>query len=144
MSQQATAVTPFGLVTSNHLIYNVQRGWFSERSRQDIPLHHIISVRLEIKRHPIFAILLVLVTLAFQAAAPIGILISIIPLAFAVLLMWGSPLVRVNTIDGDLPPASGLPWTRPEAEWFVAAVEQCRRRCTAEAELDQLHSVSFR
>lgn len=144
MSQQETAVTPFGMVTSDHLIYNAQRGWLGERSRQDIPLRHIISVRLEIRRHPIFAILLVLGALACQAADPIGILISIIPLAFAVLLLWGSPIVRVNTINGDLPPASGLPWTRPEAEWFVAAVEQCRRRCTAEAELDQLHSVSFR
>jgi hypothetical protein len=144
MSPQETAVTPFGLVTSDHLSYNVQRGWLSESSRQDIPLSHVTSVRLEIRRHPVFAIILVLAALACQAADPIGILIAIIPLAFAVLLLWGSPLVRVNTIDGELPPTSGLPWTRPEAEWFVAAVEQCRRRCTAEAELDQLHSVSFR
>jgi hypothetical protein len=131
MSPQEKVVTPFGLVTSDHLIYNVQRGWLSEESRQDIPLRHVTSVRLEIRRHPIFAILLVLVALACQAADPIGILIAVIPLAFAVLLLWGSPLVRVNTIDGDLPPASGLPWTRPEAEWFVAAVEQCRSRCTS-------------
>jgi len=128
MSQQEKVVTPFGMVTSDHLIYHVQRGWLSERSCQDIPLRHVTSVKLEIKRHPIFAILLVLVALACQAVDPIGILIAIIPLAFAVLLLWGSPLVRVNTTDGDLPPVSGLPWTRPEAEWFVAAVD--RRRNT--------------
>jgi hypothetical protein len=128
MSQQEKVVTPFGMVTSDHLIYPVQRGWLSERSCQDIPLRQVTSVKLEIRRHPIFAILLVLVALACQAMDPIGILIAIIPLAFAALLLWGSPLVRVNTTDGDLPPASGLPWTRPEAEWFVAAVDQRRSR----------------
>ncbi len=127
MPLQEKDVTSFGVVTSDHLIYGFQRGWLSEESRQDIPLRHITSVKLEIRRHPIFGILLVLVVLACQAAGPLGIMISIVPLAFAVLLLWGSPLVRVNTIDGDLPPASGLPWTRPEAEWFVAAVD--RRRC---------------
>jgi len=130
MAPEEKIVTPFGVVTSDYLIYNVQRGWFSEGSRQDIPLRHVTSVKLETRRHPIFGILLVLVALAFRAADPMGILIAIVPLAFAVLLLWGSPSVRVKTADGDLPPVSGLPWTRPEAEWFVAAVDR-RRRCCA-------------
>lgn len=127
MAEEEQVVTPFGMVTSDHLIYNVRRGWLGEGSWQDIPLRRITSVKLETRRHPIFGILLVLVALAFQAVGPLGMLIAIIPLAFAVPLLWGSPLVRVNTVDGDLPPASGLPWTHPEAEWFVAAVD--RHRC---------------
>lgn len=130
MAPEEKIVTPFGVLTSDHLIYNVQRGWFSEGSRQDIPLRHVTSVTLETRRHPIFGILLVLVALACRAADPIGILIAIVPLAFAVLLLWGSPSVRVKIADDDLPPVSGLPWTRPEAEWFVAAVDR-RRRCFA-------------
>jgi hypothetical protein len=126
---QERSPTPFGSVTSDHLIYKVQQGLFREVSRHDIPLHHVTSVQLEIRRHPIFGLLLVLFALACQVAGPIGIMISIVPLAFAVLFLWGSPLVRVNTVDGDLPPASGLPWTRPEAEWFVAAVNRRRCRC---------------
>lgn len=129
MAEEERVVTPFGTVTSDHLIYNVQRGWLSEGSRRNIPLSHVTGVQLETRRHPIFGILLVLVALACRAAGPIGILIAIVPLAFAVLLLWGSPLVRVNTADGDLQIASGLPWTRPEAEWFVAAVNRLRRHC---------------
>jgi hypothetical protein len=127
MAQEEKVVTPFGTVTSDHLIYNVQRGWFSEESQQEIPLRHVTSVRLETRRHPIFGILLVLVALACRAAGPVGMMIAIVPLALAILLLWGSPLVRVNTTDGDLQPVSGLPWTRPEAEWFVAAVNRRRR-----------------
>lgn len=131
MAEDEKVVTPFGMVTSDHLIYNVQRGWFSEGSRYDIPLSQVTSVKLETRRHPIFGILLVLVALACRAAGPIGTLIAIIPLASAVLLLWGSPLVRVNTADGDLRTASRPPWTRPEAEWFVAAVDRLRRRCVS-------------
>jgi hypothetical protein len=129
MVQEDKDVTPFGTVTSDRLIYNVQRGWFRERSQKDIPLRHVTSVKLEIKRHPIFGILLVLVALACRAVDPIG-LLAIVPLSLAVLLLWGLPLIRVNTDKGDLPPATGPPWTRPEAEWFVAAVNR-RRRCGA-------------
>lgn len=132
MMEEEKVETPFGVVTADHLIYNVQRGWFGERSRRDIPLSHISNVKLETRRHPIFGILLALVALACLAAGPMGTLIAIVPLAFAVLLLWGSPLVKVNTTDGgDLRTASGLPWTRPEAEWFVAAVDRLRRRCVS-------------
>lgn len=131
MAEEEKVVTPFGIVTSDHLIYDVQRGWFGERLRQDIPLSHVNSVKLETRRYPIFGILLVLVALACLAAGPIGTLIAIVPLGFSVLLLWGSPLVRVNTTDGDLRTPGGLPWTRPEAEWFVAAVDRLRSRCVS-------------
>lgn len=129
MMQREKDVTPFGTVTSDHLIYIVRRGWFGEKSQHDIPLCHVTGAELETRRHPILGSLLVLVGLACQAVDPLGILIAIVPLTLAVLLLWGSPSVRVNTADGDLPPARGLPWTRPEAEWFVAAVNRRRHRC---------------
>lgn len=132
--EEKNMTTTFGVITSDRLIYNVRRGWFDEGSQEDIPLRRVTSVKLEIRRHRGFGIVLVLVALACQAAGPIGILIAIVPLAFAVLFLWGSPSVRVNTAEGNLPAASGLPWTRPEAEWFVAAVD---RRLAASHPLQQ-------
>ncbi|MGH3779933.1 MAG: hypothetical protein ACRDRO_04680 [Pseudonocardiaceae bacterium] len=128
MAQEQQGVTPFGTVTPDLLIYNVQQGWFTGRSLKEIPLHHVTSVKLEIKRHRFFGVLSLLIALACGALDSIGTLIAIVPLSLAVLLLWGLPLVRVNTTDeGDLPPATGPPWTRPEAEWFVATVDQRRR-----------------
>lgn len=128
MAHEEQGVTPFGTVTSNLLIYNVQQKCFAGSSWKKIPLHHVTSVKLEIKRHRFFGVLFLLIALACGTLDSIGILIAIAPLSLAVLLLWGSPLVRVNTTDeGDLPPAAGPPWTRPEAEWFVATVDQRRR-----------------
>jgi hypothetical protein len=126
MTQEEKGVTPFGTVTSDHLIYNVDRGWFREGSPENIPLRQVTSVKLETRRNPVFGILLVLVALACRAMGPIGIVVAIVPLAFAILLIWGSPLVKVNTIHGTLRLAGGPPWTRPEAEWFAAAVDRHR------------------
>ncbi len=44
--------------------------------------------------------------------------------AFAVLQLWGSPRVVVNTAGGDMRPAIGWPWKKPEAEHFVMALRQ--------------------
>lgn len=127
MAQERKDVTPFGTVTADRLIYKVHRRWFTEWSQQDIPLRHITSVKLEIKRYPFLGILLIVVALVCRATDSIGTLLAIIPLSLAVLLLWGLPLVRVNTSKGNLPPAAGPPWTRPEAKWFVDAVDH--RRC---------------
>jgi hypothetical protein len=129
MAQEGQGVTPFGTVTSDLLIYNVQQGWFTGRSWKEIPLHHVTSVKLEIKRYRFFGVLFLLIALMCGALDSTGTLIAIIPLSLAVLLLWGSPLVKVNTADdGDLPPAAGPPWTRPEAEWFVATVDPGSRQ----------------
>jgi hypothetical protein len=128
MTQDEHGVTPFGTITPDLLIYNVQQGWFTEGSRKEIPLQYVTSAKLEIKRYRVFGVLFLLIALACGALDSAGTLIAIVPLSLAVLLLWGSPLVRVNTADeGDLPPATGLPWTRPEAEWFVTTVDQRRR-----------------
>ncbi len=128
MAQEEQDVTPFGTVTSDRLIYNVQQGWFTERSQKEIPLQHIISAKLVIKRYRFFGVLFLLIALACQALDSVGILIAIIPLSLAILLLWGLPSIRVKTTDeGDLLSTTGPPWTRPEAEWFVAAVNQRRQ-----------------
>jgi hypothetical protein len=126
MIQEKKSVTPFGTVTPDHVIYNVRRGWFKGGSPEDIPLRRVSRVELETRRHPILAVLLVLAALACRAMGPMGIAVAIVPLTVAILLLWGSPLVRVHTADGKFLLISGLPWTRAEAEWFVAAVDHRR------------------
>jgi hypothetical protein len=127
MAQEETGMTSFGVVMSDHLICNIRRGWFGEVSQETIPLRDVTSVTLENRRHPIFGILLVVVAVACRAADPMGIVVATVPVALAVLLLWGSPSINVNTADGNLRRVSGLPWTRPEAEWFVAAADRRRR-----------------
>lgn len=125
MAHEEQDVTPFGTVTSDRLIYNVQKSWFAERSQKEIPLQHIISVKLVIKRYRFFGALFLLIALACEMLESVGILIAIVPLSLAILLLWGLPSIKVNTTDeGDLPSTAGPPWTRPEAEWFVDAVKQ--------------------
>jgi hypothetical protein len=129
MTQEEQEVTPFGTVTSDRLIYNVQQGWLTESSQKEIPLQCITGVKLVIKRYRFFGVLFLLIALACRTLDSVGILIAIVPLSLAVLLLWGLPSVKVRTTDeGDLLSTPGPPWTRPEAEWFVAAVDQ-RRQC---------------
>ena len=128
MVQEERDVTPFGTVTSDRLIYNVQKSWFAERSQKEIPFQHIASVKMVIKRYRFFGVLFLLIALACQALEFVGIIIAIIPLSLAILLLWGLPSITVKTTnEGDLPSTIGPPWTRPEAEWFVAAVNQRRQ-----------------
>lgn len=125
MTEKKEGVTPFGTVT-DHLIYNTNRGWFRSGSPESFPLHHVTSVQLEVRRRPIFGVVLVIAALACRTVlGTMGIVVAIVPLGFAALFLWGSPLVLVRTADRKLL-AGGLPWTRPEAEWFVAAVERQR------------------
>ncbi|MGH3889445.1 MAG: hypothetical protein ACRDSZ_23275 [Pseudonocardiaceae bacterium] len=129
MVQEEKLVTPFGTVTPGRVICCVGRGWLSGGSRQDVPLCCVTGVALQTRRHPVAGILLLLVALVSLATDPVGILVAVVPLALAVLFLWGSPSVRVSTVDGDLPPVSGWPWAHPEAQWFAAAVERGRYRC---------------
>jgi hypothetical protein len=125
-------VTPFGTVTSDRLVYNVQRNWFTEGSQKEIAFHDIGSIKVDVKRHRFFGILFLLIAIACRGLDPIGTLIAIVPLSLAVLLLWGLPYVKVKTNnDGEFPSIPGPPWSRPEAEWFVAAVERRRQMFSA-------------
>lgn len=136
MAREKKSVTSFGMVTSDYLIYNVRREWLKGRSLEGIPLHQVNRVELEIRRHPILGVALVLAALACRVVGPLGIVVAIVPLAVAILLLWGSPSVRVHTADGKVRLLSGPPWTRPEAEWFIATAE---RRRTVRADPGNAH-----
>ncbi|MGH8345136.1 MAG: hypothetical protein ACRES5_01000, partial [Pseudomonas sp.] len=112
MAQEEQDVTLFGTVTSDRLIYNVQQSWFAERSQKEIPLQHIVSVKLVIKRYRFFGALFLLIAVVCQTLDSVGIIIAIVPLSLAILLLWGLPSIRVNTTDeSDLPSTAGPPWT---------------------------------
>jgi hypothetical protein len=124
MAKSEKRMTSFGMIMSDFLIFNVRRGWGREAIHETIPLRHVTSITLEIRRYPTLGVPLALVAALAEAIAhPIGTVIATVPLSLGVLLLWGFPLVKVNTADGNLWRASGLPWTRPEAEWLVAAVK---------------------
>lgn len=120
MSQ--TVSTAFGTVTDRQVTYYYKKGWFSGGNREDLPLRHITSVRMETARHTALGILCLLVGIGLLMAPGATKIVGILVLGLAALLLWGSPQVVLNTAGGDLRPATGLPWTRGEAETFVNAV----------------------
>lgn len=128
--EQATEATlvsnSFGTVTSKRVIYNRSKSWFGSGTREDIPLKHVTSVRVEISRSILGGILFALVGLSLIAggASAFAVFIGLGLLALAALLLWGSPAVVVNTAGQDLRPARGAPWERAEADSFVEALRQ--------------------
>ncbi|MGH3693644.1 MAG: hypothetical protein ACRDRX_06560 [Pseudonocardiaceae bacterium] len=129
------AIPTFGKIARDQVIYNVHRGWFRSGPPEAISLRHVTHVELRTRRHPVLGVLLLIAALACRAIGPIGLLVAIVPLAAAILLLWGSPLLLVHTADGRSRPARGLPWTRPEAEWFESAVNHRRKVDTAQADI---------
>lgn len=114
----------FGTVYTDRVGFYSQKGWFGGGSQEELPMRHITSVRLDITRHVIWGAILVLVGLAAFSAKGAGIAVGILLVLWGALLLWGSPSVRVNTAGNDLRPARGLPWQRPAAEAYVAAVRK--------------------
>ena len=121
-AEQTFVENPFGTVTNKRVIYYRAKGWFSGGSREDIPLQHVTSVRLDVMRSVVLGILLLLVGFALLAADGGFKLFGIILLVLAVFMLWGSPAVVVNTAGRDLNAAKGLPWQRGEANAFVDAL----------------------
>ena len=114
----------FGTVTNKRVIYFREKGWFSGGSREDIPLQHVTSVRLDTSRSILLGILLFLIGLGTLGAQGGAKAIGVCFLVLAVLLLWGSPKVVVNTAGRDLNAAKGLPWQRSSANAFVEALRQ--------------------
>jgi len=123
-AEQTLALGVFGTVTNKRVIYQRAKGWFSGGSREDIPLKHVTSVRLDTTRHILGGVLLVILGLASLSAPGVGKLIGAALTAFGVLLLWGSPAVVVNTSGNDKNAARGWPWERGTATAFVEAVRQ--------------------
>jgi hypothetical protein len=122
--EQTFVQNEFGTVTNKRVVYNRSKSWFSGGSREDIPLHHITSVRLETFRSIIGGLFLLLVGLALIAAPDAFKIIGAFFLIFAILLLWGSPGVVVNTAGRDLNASRGLPWSRSNASAFVEALRK--------------------
>jgi hypothetical protein len=114
----------FGTITNERVIYYRAKGWFSDGSREDIPLQHVTSVRLGISRSVFVGTLFVLVSLALLGADGDAIVLGVLFFAVAFLLMWGSPTIVVNRGGRNLKAAKGLPWQRQSADDFVEALRQ--------------------
>jgi len=114
----------FGTITNKRVIYYRAKGWFSDGSREDIPLHHVTSVRLGIARSDFLGTLFVLLSLALLGAEGDAIILGVLCFAVAFLLLWGSPTVVVNTAGRKLNAAKGFPWQRASANAFVEALHQ--------------------
>ena len=92
-NEVVVAETQFGTVTEKRLVFFRKKGWLSGGSREDIPLKHITSVRLEISRHIFWGIIFILIgigTLKF--------VVGFFLIALAVLFLWGSPAIVINKI----------------------------------------------
>lgn len=124
-NEQTHVSNPFGTVTDKRVVYFRAKGWFSGGSREDIPLKHITSVRVDIKRHTVVGIVVGLIGLVMLASGEAGVVIGgIVLIAIAGLLLWGSPSVVVNTAGQDLSPSGGFPWQRTEANAFADALRK--------------------
>jgi hypothetical protein len=109
-TEQTFVAGVFGTVTNKRVIYQRAKGWFSGGSREDIPLKHVTSVRLDTTRHILLGILLALIglPLAFAPGSHSGVVGGLM-FCVAVLLLWGSPTVVVNTAGQDKNAARGWP-----------------------------------
>src|ERR1035438_1825882 len=104
-NEVVVAETQFGTVTEKRLVFFRKKGWLSGGSREDIPLKHITSVRLEISRHIFWGIIFILIgigTLKF--------VVGFFLIALAVLFLWGSPAIVINTPGNDKSQSQGWPW----------------------------------
>jgi len=109
----------FGTVTDRRVVYYRKKGWFSGGSREDVPLKHVTSVRVDISRKVLGG--LVLVVMGLVLLAPV---IGIIPLFVGILWLWGSPQVVISTAGANQEIMTALPWQRKGAEAFAHAVRQ--------------------
>ena len=123
-AEQTFAENEFGTVTNKRVIYYREKGWFSGGSREDIPLQHVTSVRLDTKRSLLGGVLLLLIGFAMLGAESGLKIVGVVLILLAVLLLWGSPTFVVNTAGRDLNASKGLPWKRPAANAFVEALRQ--------------------
>lgn len=122
-AEQTFVSNGFGAVTSKRVIYQRAKGWLSGGSREDIPLQHVTAVRLETSRSVVGGVLLLLIGLSMLAGDSGAIkFLALVVLCLAVLCLWGSPKVIVNTSGNDLRAAGGPPWQRSEALAFVEAL----------------------
>ena len=122
VSEQMIVSNEFGAVSSRRVVYNRNKTWFSGGSREDIPLQHITSVRVETSRSVVVGVLALLLGAGLLSGPTEIKVFGLIVVVYAILLLWGSPAVIVNTAGTDLNKSSGLPWSWGSANAFVNAL----------------------
>lgn len=121
--QTTSVVTAFGEVTGNRVTFYSKKGLLGGGRREDIPVRHVTSVSIgSFRRIKQGLIVLIAAIVLFAIAKPVTIIIGILLLLVALLLLWGSVVVTLNTAGGDFRPAKGWPWMRGEAHRFAEAV----------------------
>ena len=137
--EQTFIENQFGTVTNKRVIFFNSKDWFTGGFREDIPIQNVASVRLETLRSVWVGILYLFISyISFvfflnifffnpdirkYAAACLGI-IGIVCLISAILKLWGSPIVVINTAGQTQNKAAGFPWHRGEADAFVNAIRK--------------------
>ena len=117
--------TSFGSVYEKQVVYFRGKGWFRGGSREDVPLKHITSVRIDITRHIIGGVVLGLIGLLALGVGELELVIfGTVLIVLAIMLIWGSPSVVINTAGGDLSEVLGFPWQRNEANAFVETLRK--------------------
>lgn len=125
IEEETLVETVFGTVTSKRVIYYRSRGWFSGGEREDIPLGHVTSVRSGVKRRIFWGIFLLYAGIMMMGNPNLALKVLGFSLfCLAVLFIWGSPYVVVNTAGQDLNPAKGFPWNRSAASGFVESLRK--------------------
>lgn len=123
-SEVTSVQNEFGTVTNKRVVYFRNKGWLSGGSREDIPLQHVTSVRQDVSRSLGAGFLFLFIALGLFGAEGAAKIWALVFLVFAIIALWGSPLVIVNTAGRDLNAAKGWPWDRPKAHAFVEALRQ--------------------
>ena len=107
----------FGTVTSKRVIYSVKKGLFSGKSREDIPLKQIVSVRYEVTRKTPLGLFLIIIGIPLLI-----VVIGIIPLVRGINMLRGIPTVNITTAGGTSNPVTGEARHKKEAEAFATTL----------------------
>lgn len=122
VAEQTVVQNPFGTVTSKRVIYFRNKGWLRGGSREDIPLQHVTSVRLDISRRIGLGLVGLLIGAGLATQGVVEGVVGLLFLGLGILALWGSPAVVVNTAGQDTNAAKGFPWQRGDAATFVEAL----------------------
>lgn len=117
----------FGMVTTLSVRYNEKKNLFAGIAKENLPMRHVTSIKLETSRHAIWGAILGVIGLiiflaGFQGGAG-AVFFGAIILALGVFLIWGWPKVVVYS-GGQPHGAVSWPWTRGEADTFKKAVDR--------------------
>lgn len=110
----------FGEVREDRVIVYRKKSWFSKGSREDLPLKHVTSVRVETDRSIGKGLLMCFIGLPLLLAFGLGIIFIVM----GVFMILGSPRVVVNTAGGDKAEMVGFFWQKSEAEAFASSLRE--------------------